>query len=403
MLEVRGSVLTGNDISNTDVATNSYLQPPDGAQPDASGGSEQRQQQPALDGNVVGLQNDDPDPLTPPATGGVIAAGQRAMAPATGLRSAGMLHLSHGIRARPGPAMECVELTLCHTAIDFGNVLINTTATRNFNVENTGDADVTLAAVRLSAVMLSSVSSAERLQYSNLAPGETCQVVLEFAPLLAQNFSADLEVLSDLASSPTLVPVSGIGVAPVITADPTAVNFPGTVINGTASASVNVSNTGAGGLDISGLTLTGMDPGAFAITFEDCIGSTLLAGESCTVNLDFNPASIQNFDAVLAVQSNASNGELQVALTGAGLANEADLTITAEPLDPFGELGAEFGYIVVVANDGPADVTAADVTSTLATGLDNVTWACSADTGAACPASGPAIWMRWWIWPLAAW
>ncbi len=288
-----------------------------------------------------------------------------------------------------GPCDGALELTFTPSAIDFNNILINTIATRNLNVENTGEASIALGALQLIDDVDAVFSViADNCSSVNLAPAESCLVVLEFAPLLAQNFSANLEVLSDLASSPTMVPVSGIGVAPVITANPAAVNFPGTVVNYTASASVNVSNTGAGGLDISGLTITGMDPGAFAITFQDCIGSTLLAGESCTVNLDFAPASIQNFDAVLAVQSNASNGELQVALTGAGLADEADLTITAESLDPFGELDAEFGYIVVVANDGPADVTTADVTSTLADGLDDVTWTCSADTGATCPASG---------------
>ena len=70
------------------------------------------------------------------------------------------------------------------------------------------------------------------------------------------------------------------------------------------------------------------------------------------------------------------------------LPNEADLMITAEPLEPFGEIGAVFGYIVVVNNLGPADVIAADVTSTLATGLDSVTWTCSADMGAECQDSG---------------
>ena len=70
------------------------------------------------------------------------------------------------------------------------------------------------------------------------------------------------------------------------------------------------------------------------------------------------------------------------------LPNEADLIITAEALDSFGEIGAVFGYIVVVNNLGPQDIIAADVTSILAAGLDNVTWTCSADIGAVCQDSG---------------
>ncbi|MBU1187528.1 MAG: choice-of-anchor D domain-containing protein [Gammaproteobacteria bacterium] len=288
-----------------------------------------------------------------------------------------------------GPCDGALELSFTPSAVNFAGVLINTTATRNLIVQNVGEAPLALGALQL----LDDVDGvfsiiADSCSGVTLTPGAQCQLQLQFAPLVAGSFSATLEVPSDLEASPTLIAVTGIGSAPVITADPAALTFPATALNDTASATVNLSNTGAGGLNITGLALTGSNPDPFSISFEGCIGTTLLAGESCTVNLDFAPLTAQTFEAVLSVQSNASNGELNVMLSGTGLDNEADLELILMPLNDFAAVGESFTYLLMVSNLGPLTVSAADVTSSVDAALSDLEWTCQADAGASCPASG---------------
>jgi len=288
-----------------------------------------------------------------------------------------------------GPCDGALELSFAPSAVNFAGVLINTTATRNLIVQNVGEAPLALGAMQL----LDDVDGvfsiiADSCSGVTLTPGAQCQLQLQFAPLMAEIFSATLEVPSDLEASPTLIAVTGTGTAPVIMADPAALAFPATALNDTVSATVNLSNTGAGGLNITGLALTGSNPDPFSISFEGCIGTTLLAGESCAVNLDFAPLTAQTFEAVLSVQSNASNGELNVVLSGTGLDNEADLELILMPLNDFAVVGESFTYLLMVSNMGPLAASAATVTSSIDAGLTDVAWTCEAEPGASCPPAG---------------
>jgi len=87
---------------------------------------------------------------------------------------------------------------------------------------------------------------------------------------------------------------------------------------GTTSAGQNVTVTSSGtaALSIVGVTLTGANPGDFALSANTCTGATVSAGTSCSVTVAFAPTAPGPRSASLGI--NAINSPQTVALSGTG-------------------------------------------------------------------------------------
>lgn len=73
------------------------------------------------------------------------------------------------------------------------------------------------------------------------------------------------------------------------------------------------------------------------------------------------------------------------------LSRPVDLSISKTSSPRPYSAGGAFGYTIVVTNNGPANVTGAQVTDTLPAAVSGFTWTCSAfGTGSSCGTSGPA-------------
>lgn len=82
--------------------------------------------------------------------------------------------------------------------VDFGNVLVQSTASETVTVSNDGEGDVSLGAMGLgegSAPVFSVPASADECSNVTLAPTETCALEIEFSSLEAGSFSAALEIV----------------------------------------------------------------------------------------------------------------------------------------------------------------------------------------------------------------
>lgn len=66
---------------------------------------------------------------------------------------------------------------------------------------------------------------------------------------------------------------------------------------------LTISSTGAEGLNITQIELTGDDAGDF-IAHEECVGRTLAPGETCTMTVDFQPQAAGPRQAVLVIHQN---------------------------------------------------------------------------------------------------
>jgi VCBS repeat-containing protein len=175
-----------------------------------------------------------------------------------------------------------------------------------------------------------------------------------------------------------------------LTVTPLSVNFGSAVVGTTGSTrTVQVENTGEVDVSIDATSLTANDASSFAIVADACSGSTLTAGDSCSVGLEFQPQSVGVLnDARLQIDSSLADSPSFADLVGEGLADEADLAIVIQPLQNFGALNQPFAYDILVVNFGPSDAQGATVASALDERIVDVTWSCVASAGASCPATG---------------
>jgi|GEM_PF-1818677 len=120
--------------------------------------------------------------------------------------------------------------------------------------------------------------------------------------------------------------------AATATLSATSLNFGNQGVNTTsASKSFTISNTGNASLTVTGLALSGLNPGDFSVTSAS-LPVTLPAGTNVLVNVSFTPAATGTRTAAITVNSNASNGQLSVALSGNGVA--ATSTALQSSLNP---------------------------------------------------------------------
>jgi len=163
----------------------------------------------------------------------------------------------------------------------------------------------------------------------------------------AQNGGADLRLNVTNSADPLIVQSVTMSVtnssSPTLSASSSALSFGNEALGSTSAAqSVTVSNTGGAAASISSVTV----PSGFSQT--NTCGSSLAVGSSCTVSVTFTPTASQSYTGNLAVNSNATNNPLNVALSGAGISSSTNLA-------PSGTLTASSsasGYPASNANDG---------------------------------------------------
>ncbi len=113
-----------------------------------------------------------------------------------------------------------------------------------------------------------------------------------------------------------------------ITLTPASIAFPSTVDGVTSTAQVvTVKNTGTSAATLSSETLTGTNPTSFLISANTCTTS-LAAGASCAVSVEFKPLAVGALTASLSVADSASGSPQLVTITGTGSAVPSSATLT---------------------------------------------------------------------------
>jgi hypothetical protein len=139
-----------------------------------------------------------------------------------------------------------------------------------------------------------------------------------------------------------LVPVLGIS--------PSSVPFANQLVNSSSSpTAISLSNTGAGTLVISSLTITGTNVGDFSVT-AGTLPITVASNGSATVNVTFTPMLTGSRTASLTITDNASGSPQTVALTGTGTAPFIGITPTS----------VSFGNQLANTTSAPVPVTISD-------------------------------------------
>ena len=224
-------------------------------------------------------------------------------------------------------------------------------AAQTVTVTNQGDASLQLAQATIGGADTADFRlAADSCSNQSLAPTATCSVQVEFAPQAGGGRQATLDFSDNATGSPQLVALSGMGLAPNVSA-PFSLLF-GTVFIGDDSAqTATIVDTGSAPLSISSSTITGADAADFKLQQDDCTGQTVLAGASCSVKVAFSPTALGPRTAQLSFITDAGPSPTIISLEGTGeIASTLSGTVTRAG-------GAPLPGAFVTACSSPGDRT----------------------------------------------
>jgi len=286
----------------------------------------------------------------------------KAVAVATGYTASPIASASYTIQQELKIALSPANLTFASTVVGANS------SAQVVKVMNTGTGTVTLDATSVTGANPKSFITSATTCGTTLAAGASCTTSIEFKPTVTGALSASLAIADNASGSPQLVALKGTAV-PVLTVSvsPASLAFaPTTVGAATAAKLVTLKNTSTAALTLGTPSFTGADPKSFIKSATTC-GTSLAAGASCSMSVEFKPAVVGSLSASLAITDNASGSPQPVALTGTAVLS---LTIAVSPAI------LTFASTVVGAATAPQIVTAKN------TGTATVTLGATSFTGA---------------------
>ena len=198
-------------------------------------------------------------------------------------------------------------------SLAFGNQFVKTTSpVKTVTVTNTGS-----RALAIQTISAPSDFGVTSNCPTNLPALPSCNVAVAFTPSVRAAESGFLSITSDGAGSPDTIPLSGTGIAPVVSLVATAGLDFGNVAVGTTSTPkpITLTNVGSAPLMVTRIALSNdfwrPDPNA-------CLGS-LDINASCVINVAFTPTLAGPRNGTLTLTDNALDSPQQLVLTGVGL------------------------------------------------------------------------------------
>jgi hypothetical protein len=229
---------------------------------------------------------------------------------------------SLAITGAPVQAVSGPVAALFPASQDFGTVTIGqSSGSKLVTLTNTGG-----QALSLTSISVTGSNSTDFVATPNcslptaLSPNATCTISLTFSPTVAGARLASLATTDNAPGSPQLVPLSGIGAAPLpaVTLVPGSLTFATTTQGATSAAqTVTVTNVGPGTLHISSVLPGGANPGDFQVS-SACSGAAYPAGATCNIGVTFSPLGAGQRTATITINDDAPDSPQSVQLTGTG-------------------------------------------------------------------------------------
>jgi probable HAF family extracellular repeat protein len=245
-------------------------------------------------------------------------------------------------------------VVLSPDSLTFSDQLVGTiSGERSVTISNDGNAPLTIQGLNMGGGQPDDFTAADIGGFT-LAPGQSGNLKIRFAPRASGSRNAVLTLTTDAEGSPQTLAMAGTGIAPSLTVGISQLGSPRTVSFGnqgigaaSSPQTITLTNTGNAPLTISAISFGGPQMGEFAIASGG--GSGVLApGASRTLALSFTPTATGPRTATLVITSDAPGSRHTIALTGAGVVSSGGSGRTVLPS------GAE---LAVVAIDGTATST----------------------------------------------
>ncbi|WP_228151116.1 choice-of-anchor D domain-containing protein [Tamilnaduibacter salinus] len=226
--------------------------------------------------------------------------------------------LLHTFEVVPGgPTEDPADIAVTPEAVDFERTQNGLTAEQTVTVANEGDLSLGINNVTLSG------PDADRFMQSSdctsVAGGQSCTVTVTYFAEGDATHNATLTIDStDADESSVEVPLSGESFTekvPMISVDPTEVDFGTVTVGQTQQQDLTVENTGEAVLNVTSVSVDGDT--SLSLVNNGCVNVN--AGATCPVTVAYAPTTEGTNTADLTIESNADgNPVLTVPLTGEG-------------------------------------------------------------------------------------
>jgi hypothetical protein len=275
---------------------------------------------------------------------------------ATALLLAGGLLLFTGCQALKGDAAGAVQLGTAN--LNFGTVIIGTSATLGDTITNNTTSSVTIASIQ----GLTSEFQVTGLTLPLvLAAGQAASFSVVFQPSDAGDPTITISFDGQNSKAIVALPTTGLGVTVgKLSPNPSQMIFGNVVVGSTQSGTVALSNSGGTPLNITSATLSGA-----GFTMSNLpVPVTLQPGGATSATITFAPPSAANFTGSVTFATTASgvSNNLVFNLAGAGVPPG---TLSPSPSSlAFGsiQVGAKSSLSETLTNTGASSVTITQAT-----------------------------------------
>ena len=205
------------------------------------------------------------------------------------------------------------QISVAPGSVSFGTVTVGQTNSQTITLSNPGSANLNVTQSAGPGTGFGFTGLAMPL---TVAPGKSTSFTVSFTPTSGTSFSSSLTLVSNAPNSPTTIPLSGTGLAPVLQLTPstTSLSFGSQALNASATQSVTLTNTGNAAVSISQVNVTGT---GFTLNGSAPL-VTLSAGQTASFSVTFTPTVAGSDSGSASVVSTAANSPLSISLTGSG-------------------------------------------------------------------------------------
>ncbi|MGB7844491.1 MAG: choice-of-anchor D domain-containing protein [Candidatus Acidiferrum sp.] len=208
------------------------------------------------------------------------------------------------------------------SSIDFGNDVVNSNSSQALIITNTGTATLSITGMTVSGSSEFSTGFSSTL---NVSAGQQTTVTVQFLPTAVGAVSANISIVSNAPSSPTVISLAGNGMAASgLNASPASLSFGNVPLASNSTQTVSLTNSGTSNVTISAVSVSGAVFSASGVTQ----GTVLSPNQSATLTVIFAPTAAVASTGSVTVTSNASNSPTTISLSGTGV-HTVTLTWTA--------------------------------------------------------------------------
>ncbi|OQY29158.1 MAG: hypothetical protein B6244_04795 [Candidatus Cloacimonetes bacterium 4572_55] len=264
-----------------------------------------------------------------------------------------------------GTSAPVADFTISPDQFDFGSVNVGEQATTTVTLTNVGGAAGTILTVVSSNVDFTT----DFIGQVAVAPGETQDVVITYAPTAAETDNAVLTVTTDVEVLTVNLSGTGVQLAPEFAFSPTSLDFGTVTVGNTVEETFTITNNGTADLVIESIVMQGGGPysitdPSFPLTIPaDASRLSRETRGSRVITVQFAPVATGEFNEVAVITHNAAGSPANLSLTGIGADQpQPHFAVSSTAID-FGDIivGMSVTQTFTVTNDGDADGQITDV------------------------------------------